>query len=440
MKGSVWVALFVACFSPIALQAQEKGVDDLDLDELAAVDLEKSCLPTVVDTAVVFAENTINIGCILPFSKFPEVAKEFDNAAQLAVREVNEAGILSGRQLHVISTDDAGEEDFTLLKAQELLGKYHVKGFIGPTGSSRFIALYEKLLQKHPAVCISPSATSLEISELDDKGLGFRTAASDALQGKTAAIYAAKNLKKKTAAIFYIDNVHGQGLAKVFETNFKALGGQITGTAHYSPLVNLDSYNVTDKLAGILSSRPDVLYFATNNENLINISRQIAEKELFNDYKPILIASEATRGNIVLEKAALDVLEGMYGTSVTKNHNTEFAKKYEREYGGIPSLVETADVYDIVFLFALALAKSEANDPEHLAKTLITISSGGEKVTANDLALIRQYLSEGTDMDYEGVNSSLNFDINGEIPDRHYQIWQLIDGRFKDHIAEVRLK
>ncbi|ELR73811.1 hypothetical protein C900_01421 [Fulvivirga imtechensis AK7] len=405
-----------------------------------AVDLEKSSLPINVDSTLVLSGKTINLGLILPISKFKDFSSELIQGGQLAVNEINASGYILGKQLHLIPADDAAESGFAADKAQKLTSKYKVAGLIGPTSSSRFIKVVNEVIAENPVVAISPSATSVEVTTLEDNDMAFRTAASDALQGKTAAIYSSQNLGHKTAAIFYLNNVYGKGLADEFKKNFEQSGGKIVGEAYYSPLVNLRDYDVSPKVAEILESKPNVLYLVSNSIDIIDISHQLDSAQVFKDHRPAIIGSDAMRGDNVLEKASLPALDGMYGTSVKSLKETSFEEKFEKTYGKRPEYEETADVYDIVYLFALAMIQGNTTDATALAEHIRAVSHTGKKVKAKDLTEVRKLLKAGKDIDYDGVNSSLDFDKNGDVPDREYQIWQLKNGRFNDNIARIKMK
>lgn len=428
------------CGISLGLSAQDDGLQNLDIDELVAVDLEKASLPIKVDSVKAVSGNTINLGLILPMSKFDEFSKELIQGGQLAIDEINKSGKILNKELYLIPADDAAESSFAVEKAKQLTKNYKSSGIIGPTSSSRFIQVVNNTLPENPVVIISPSATSIEISDLKDNDLAFRTAASDALQGKTAATYSSGNLGHKTAVIFYIDDIYGKGLAQEFKRNFEEAGGQILAEERYSPLVNLTHYDVAPKLGELLKNKPEVLYLVSNSVDIINISHRIDSAQLFKDYRPTIIGSDAMIGDQVTEKANMKALEGMYGTSVKSLRNTYFEEKYKARYGENPAYEETADVYDIVYLFALAIMESKSTDPKLISKHLRNISASGKKVTAKDLETIKNLIDAGKDVDYDGVNSSLDFDKHGDVPDREYQIWQVTDGKFKDNVDVIKMK
>ena len=89
---------------------------------------------------------------------------------------------------------------------------------------------------------ISPSATSPGLTTLDDKGLFFRTAPSDARGGQILADIT--KIEKLSVAITYTNNDY-EGLADVYSAAVKAHGIKVTtvnahedGKADYSSEVS----------------------------------------------------------------------------------------------------------------------------------------------------------------------------------------------------------
>ena len=84
-------------------------------------------------------------------------------------------------------------------------------------------------------VMISPSATSPGLTTLDDKGLFFRTAPSDARGGQILADITkdtkVSNKSIGSVAVTYTNNDYGKGLADVYAAALKAHGITVTVVA-----------------------------------------------------------------------------------------------------------------------------------------------------------------------------------------------------------------
>lgn len=417
----------------LPIDAQDEKIKDLSLDELVAVDLDKSSLPIRGDSTKALSGNTINIGLILPLSTYQPFSEEVIFSAQMAVDEINASGKILGKELLLLTADDASDADFSVSKARELTSKYNAVGIVGPTISRNYVKIVREVLPEHPVVMISPATTSDEISALDDNDLAFRTIPSDVVQAEKAAFFCRTELSAKTAAILYIDDIYGRGVAGEFKKQFEASGGKVIAEEGYSELVNLTDYNLADRLRPMLEQKPDILYLATTSNGMIDISHQISKNELFRDYRPTLVASDGVRSGKVASEADLEIYEGIYCTALNATTSTSFEEKFASRYGRRSSSEKIADVYDIIHLIALAILEGQSVDPEQISRSLRSVSSSGLKVRAGDLEQIRKMIAKDTDIDYDGFNSTLEFDTHGDVTDRKFTVWQMRNGEFVEY-------
>lgn len=419
---------------------QDPDLTDLSLEELLAVDLSSESLPIKVDANLALNGKTINIGLILPITKFKDFSEAIYNGARMAVSEINQSGGLLGKNLFLIPADDASATEFAIEKSKELIGKYKVKYIIGPTSSSRFIEVVDNVLVSADALIVSTSATAIELTTIKDRGLAFRTAASDALQGQAAASFAANNLQKKTAAIFYLDNVYGRGLTEEFRKSFEALGGKIISQEKYSPMVNLQSFDVTERLQMLMKTKPDILYIISNEVDMVNISKKLNNPDLYKAGKPLFMGTDALKGKTLIESGDLSQLDGMYGTAKSALSDWAFIENYKNRYGKVPTYTEAADAYDIVYLMAISMLAANTDNVDEVAKQFSAISRGGKIVTAKDLQDIRKMLNDKLDINYTGISGEIDFDDNGDVTSADYEIWQIKDGKFVTEVKKIRVE
>ncbi len=86
-------------------------------------------LPAVVTTSV--ADDTIKNGEIQTYSTLTRFTFPYRNGWQLALEEINSAGGIMGKQLEVISRDDAGKPGTAVTVAEELIRKDKVALLMG---------------------------------------------------------------------------------------------------------------------------------------------------------------------------------------------------------------------------------------------------------------------------------------------------------------------
>jgi ABC-type branched-subunit amino acid transport system substrate-binding protein len=142
-------------------------------------------------------------------------------AVHLAVKEINEAGGVLGEQVLVEDGDDGTSPDVAAKTVDRFVG-LGVQVIIGAAASGVSKAVLPKVIAADK-VMISPSATSDELSTIDDHGLFFRTSPPDVLQAKALNDTIMRDGRTKVAIIAR-DDSYGKGLAENVQANLRAAG------------------------------------------------------------------------------------------------------------------------------------------------------------------------------------------------------------------------
>ena len=108
---------------------------------------------------------------------------------ELAIQEVSDSGIfLGGKKVVSVRADSTCIDAAAATAAAErLVTSDGVAAINGATCSGATTAVLNNVLVPNGIVMISPSATSPALSTIEDDGLFFRTAPSDARQGEIMA-------------------------------------------------------------------------------------------------------------------------------------------------------------------------------------------------------------------------------------------------------------
>jgi len=209
--------------------------------------------PKEADVAQVTVEGTragngtLKIGTLLPvtgslaFLGPPEVA-----GVKAAVKEMNEAGGVLGKPVE-ISEGDSGDAQGPTVATQtsdRLLGE-SVDAIVGAASSSVTLNVIDKIVGAG-VVMFSPANTSKKLSTYPDKGLYFRNAPSDILQGQVLGeVIADDNIT--TVGLLVLNDAYGTGLADDLTTSFTSSGGKVVEKIIYDPKAqNFD--NEIDKI------------------------------------------------------------------------------------------------------------------------------------------------------------------------------------------------
>ncbi|HEV7899061.1 MAG TPA: ABC transporter substrate-binding protein [Planosporangium sp.] len=140
---------------------------------------------------------------------------------KLAVQEVNEAGGVLGQPVEWLDGDD-GTSAQTAVAAADKFMAAGVQVMIGPAASGASAAVLPKAVAAG-RILFSPSATSEGLSQLDDKGLFFRTAPSDKLQAKALADVVMRDGAAKVVIVARDDD-YGTGLRNGIQADLSGAG------------------------------------------------------------------------------------------------------------------------------------------------------------------------------------------------------------------------
>jgi branched-chain amino acid transport system substrate-binding protein len=174
----------------------------------------------------------VKIGVLMGFTGPVEsLTPDMAASAELAFEEINASGLfLGGRQIEAVRGDSTCADASAAAAAAERLIGEGVAAILGAACSGATTAVAMNVAVPNGVLAVSPSATSPGLSDIDDRGLFFRTAPSDARQGEVLAeLTIARGIDE--VAVTYTNNDYGQGLADAFTRAFEALGGRVTVSA-----------------------------------------------------------------------------------------------------------------------------------------------------------------------------------------------------------------
>jgi ABC-type branched-subunit amino acid transport system substrate-binding protein len=352
------------------------------------------------------AVTTLNIGTILPvtgslaFLGPPEIA-----ASDFAVEDINAAGGVLGNSV-VINQGDSGDTSTDLANTEvDRLLAAGAQVIVGAASSAVSKTVIDKITSAG-VVQFSPANTSPDFTNYDDKGLYFRTAPSDLLQGRVLANLVIEE-GNTTAAVLFRQESYGQGLADAFKANFESSGGTVAEFLAYAP--ETDTFDAeVDK---VVAANPDAVVIIGFEESGTILST-MHERGVGPTAKMVY----GVDGNISgLDKLVDDasILEGIKGTvpSVDLASISEFTARLDA--AGVDGVYDYgAETYDAIVISALAAEIAGCADGASIGAQINDVTKDGEKCTdyASCLALVQ----DGTDIDYDGLGGPYEFVDAGE--------------------------
>ncbi len=170
------------------------------------------------------SDRTVKVGSLMATSgDLADLGKPMSDAGTLPVKQLEGNVDLTIDQRVADSQTDpqAG------ISAANNLVNAGYQAIAGPLSSGVNLKVANQVYIPNKVVGCSPSSTSPKVTPLDDSDFIFRTAPSDALQGKVLAQVAAEDKGATTAATMYVNNSYGQSLSESFVSAFEEAGGTV---------------------------------------------------------------------------------------------------------------------------------------------------------------------------------------------------------------------
>ncbi|MDY6066028.1 MAG: ABC transporter substrate-binding protein [Finegoldia sp.] len=309
--------------------------------------------------------DTVKLGLITPQTgPVSNYGNSTEKGIDLAIKEINAAGGISGKQVEKIAYDDKG--DITdAVNAYNRLMQDGVNAIIGAITSKPTLAVAESALNDGIPM-VTPTGTQANITE--GKENVFRTCFTDPYQGELLAIFAKDNLNATKAAILTNSSSdYSTGISQAFKDKASELGIEIVAEESYGE-------NDTDfkaQLTKINSSNPDVLLIPDYYEKIALIAPQARQSGI----KAPFLGGDGWDGSIqVMDQSNLKDIEGSYFTNHfsldDKAENIQkFIADYQKEYGEDPTAFSALG-YDTVYLMKEAMEKSSGGDYKAIVDSL----------------------------------------------------------------------
>jgi len=206
-------------------------------------------------------DGVFKIGSLLPetgnlaFLGPPEFA-----GVEYAIDEINALGGVLGKPVEY-SPGDSGDTstDIASVTSDRLISE-GVDAIIGAASSGVSLTVIEKITSAGVTM-FSPANTSPALSTYDDKGLYFRNAPPDGLQG---AIVANLILEDGNATVYImnLDDSYGNGIANVINNVLTASGVEVLGVKAYDPA----AATFDAEVAEVVAADPDAVVLISFQE------------------------------------------------------------------------------------------------------------------------------------------------------------------------------
>ena len=355
-----------------------------------------------------------------------EYGLEMGNGAQLAVDHINAAGGLLGRQVVLITGDTNTDPTRAVEEARRLVEVEGAVGIAGPVASSTTLPVGESICGPLQVPCVTPAATSPQLSLADDDGFLFRATISDAAQGPVLA-QLAQDQGYQRVGVLYRDDPYGQGLAEAFAASF-------TGEANLVSYQPVAQPSYLAELQRAAEDDAEALVVIAFEEAQVFI-REALEQGLFDEF----LFVDGSKSQDLIDAIGGEYLNGMPGTAQAPGPETPSLAAWQDAYisafGALPALPFVAESYDAAMVLMLAIEAAGSTDGAAIRDALSIVSSpGGEIVIAGEAGAAAGLaaLRSGLDIDYEGAATTLDWNEVGDVTSGYIGIWQYADGGIEE--------
>ena len=355
------------------------------------------------------------------------VGLPLENAAILAVKDLNESGLIAGKPICLVSGDTRTDSDFAAQLIESILNEYPIRAVNGAAASSATEKVASFLtttnLTRGPSARVAQVSCCSTSPVFSTNQQVQRTVPSDALQGVVLAKLAREQINPpaQKVSVIYIDDIYGQSLAEVFRTKFESLGGRILASTPFTP-GNADYFDV---LETAFAEDPDSIVLVAFPGDGAQILRNWRSSGLGKSVR--WLATDGLREDRFIQGSGEGVITSLVGTApVLKGENFgDFDFRYKAYWNNEMPGIFTSNQYDAMLLIGLGLARLGNSTNEELSAAIQEVSSstiGASVVTLNNLSEGLNKASARERINYEGASGAVDITTTGDVLS-NYRVW-----------------
>lgn len=313
---------------------------------------DKTATTEAIDTTkpeTADATGVIKIGGIGPITGDNAVyGQAVKNGAEIAIKEINEAGGANGYSLEMNFQDDEGDAE-KAVNAYNTLKDWNMQMLMGTVTSTPSIAVAEET-NTDRMFQLTPSGSAVQCVQYDN---AFRVCFSDPNQGLASAKYIGENkLASKVAVIYNSSDVYSSGIYEKFVSEAANQGIEIVEAQAFTADSKTD---FTVQLQKAKDAGAELVFLPIYYAEASLILSQANTM----GFAPTFFGCDGLDGILSVENFDTKLAEGvMLLTPFAADAEDELTKKfvttYEAAYGGTPNQF-AADAYDAIYAMKAAI-------------------------------------------------------------------------------------
>lgn len=316
---------------------------------------------------------TVKIGGIGPLTgAYANYGLSEKNGAELAVKEINEAGGIAGKQIELSYQDSQGESE-SAVNAYGKLMDWGMEVSLGCVLSGENASVVAAA-RDDDVLLITPSGSADKCIDGNDKA--FRVCFYDSYQGAAAAQYIKDNNMVDTVGILYqSDNDCSVGLYNAFVAKCGELGITIAETQTFTSSTNTD---FSTQVSALVSSGVKLVFIPLYAEEASTFLTQAHGKFADDVYFFGADGLDGILGKVEQDTSLANnvLMLTPFAADNPAENVQSFVKKYQEAYGATPDQF-AADAYDAIYVIKAAVEKAGSTSGAALASALTSLTVEG---------------------------------------------------------------
>ena len=317
----------------------------------AAADNAETTAAEGAETEAAAEGGTLKVGVIGPLTGAGAAyGNAVANGAELAAKEINEAGGINGYQVAFNFQDDENDPE-KAVNAYNTLKDWNMQMLLGTVTSKPCIAVVAETAADN-LFQLTPSGSAVESISGDN---AFRVCYSDPDQGRASAQYIGEHkLATKIAIIYDSSSEYSDGIRESFVAEAPNQGLEVVASEAFTSDNNTDFSVQLDKAK---ESGADLVFLPIYYQEASVILKQANDK----DFHPQFFGCDGMDGILSVDGFDKSLAEGLMlltPFSVDEESSQDFVTAYRDAYG-IDPLQFAADAYDGVYAIKAAAEKAE---------------------------------------------------------------------------------
>ena len=316
---------------------------------------------------------TVKIGGIGPLTgAYANYGLSEKNGAELAVKEINEAGGIAGKQIELSYQDSQGDSE-SAVNAYGKLMDWGMNVSLGGVLSGETASIVAAA-RDDDVLLLTPSGSADKC--IDGNSLAFRVCFYDSFQGAAAAQYIKDNNIVDTVGVLYESDIdYSVGLYNAFVEKCGELGITIAETQTFTSTTSTDFSTQVNALVASGVKLVFIPIYAEEASTFLTQARGKFANDVYffgaDGLDGILgkVEQDTTIANNVL------MLTPFSADNPAENVQS-FVKKYQEAYGATPDQF-AADAYDAIYVIKAAVEKAGSTSGAALASALSSLTIEG---------------------------------------------------------------